>query len=277
MNSKTTFKVSVVFVLLLINFLSFAQAPLDGDNSLILDSIQIKNTQVQLQTQKKEWLLRLFDGIEITTKHSLEEVKWKPNFYEKIKQLENPSFFYTHLDSTIFYQEMYIQKCVLLFKTRTYSFDTTQQKETPNPFSEYISMASLEYNTVTKNWVLIHFDKNYGLNRLNTNVISLEKIGKEIYSLFLTTYQDEYFTKTSSTTIYDLSTHKDIKTIKIHYDNLGYDLSELETINRDKKISFLQESNTDYYQLIITTFEDNKPIKTESFEYDEIEGYVLKK
>lgn len=46
------------------------------------DSLISKIEKEQLLSQKNEILMLLFDGIEITTKHQLEEVKWKPNFYE---------------------------------------------------------------------------------------------------------------------------------------------------------------------------------------------------
>ncbi len=161
-----------------------------------------------------------------------------------------------------------IKKAVCVFYTQTYNFNERENKEEWNYFGRYISVATFEYDIKKQDWKLQYFDKNYGIkDRKTSDLTSIIKIGTEKHALFFSYDKFGYTSDISWTTIYDLSNYKNLKTI-IVYDN--------NQTTFTKEISFYDEENYGYYNLIIKTFLMSKEIKTEQFEYDYLEGYVLK-
>ncbi len=231
------------------------------------DSLISKTEKEQLLSQKNEILMLLFDGIEISNKHQLEEVKWKPNFYEKVNQKYEVEFFYTNLDTIIFYQESSITKAVCIFYTQTYTFNERENKEEWNYFRRYISIAIFEYEIKKQDWKLQYFDKSYGINKEIPISISIQQTGKEKHALFFDFCNLGTFGGRCYLVIYDLSETKDLKTI------ITFDYNQ-QTFR--KEVSFSSKDSYGYYELIVNTFREEVEIKKEYFKYDNLEGYVLK-
>ncbi|WP_338792215.1 hypothetical protein [Bernardetia sp. MNP-M8] len=263
-------KYFLIAIFFLVSLSAFAQN---------FDSLISKTEKEQFLSQKNEILMLLFDGIEISNKHDLEEVKWKPNFYEsKQNVISDEDFAYTHLDTVFFYQEGNIKKAVVIFATYMYEKNRAIDCHFCAPT---ISVATFEYDEKLKKWQVNKFDKFYGTHGLYGKIqtIVLKKIGKEKIALFFYagfTHMGENY---SCTTIYDLSKFEKLKTVKTHYENLGsHPESEKEKwIKTSKEIIFdtTQINSNGYYDLIITTINKNST-KVEVFEYRNLEGYVLK-
>ncbi|WP_338767599.1 hypothetical protein WAF17_06135 [Bernardetia sp. ABR2-2B] len=266
-------KYALTFLFFLFSFSAFAQ---NFDSSFV-SSVGIPTTaKEQLLNQENEILMLLFDGIEITTKHQENEVKWKPNFYENKQPVtSDDDFAYTQLDSIFFYQEGNTKKAVIIFATYVYENNRVINFHF---YGAYVSVATFEYDEKLKKWQTNNFDKFYGMHGVNgwLHPISLKQIGKEKFALFFYSGFTHMGEDHSWTTIYDLSKCEKLKTIYTFYDYLYFSEEDKDKkIDKDIEFDATQINNYKYYDLIITTKKKNST-KVEVFEYQNLEGYVLK-